>query len=124
MKAKTVLELLTLSSGLYYLAKDNDLVDKLKEMKDKSKARINEAASSSVLDEDGNELEFIDKMIHTASQAKEGLEQKIEELVAGLYKKINIAHIDEVRELTDRLEKVEKANALLEARLNNLEANK
>ena len=123
MKAKTVLELLTLSSGLYYLAKDNELMDKLKEMKEKSKDRINKAASSSVIDEDGNELEFIDKMIHSASQAKDDLEQKIEELVAKLYKKINIAHVDEIRGLCNRLEKSEKTIALLEARLNKIEAN-
>ena len=123
MKAKTILELLTMSSGLYYLTKDKELIDKIKEMKEKSLTRINNAASSSVVDDDGNELEFIDKMIHTASQAKKELEQKIEELAAKLYKKINVAHIDEIRGLSDRLEKSEKAIALLEAKINKLEAN-
>ena len=123
MKAKTVLELLTMTSGLYYLTKDKELMDKLKEMKEKSMNRINAAAANPVLDEDGNELEFIDKMIHTASKAKEELEQKVEELVAKLYQKINVAHTDEIRGLNDRLEKSEKAIALLEARLNKIEAN-
>ncbi|MDX1349644.1 MAG: hypothetical protein R3279_05320 [Putridiphycobacter sp.] len=122
MKAKTVLELITMSSGLYYLTKDKELMDRLTDLKNKSLSRINSAASSSVVDADGNELEFIDKMIHAASEAKNELEQKVEEMVAKLYKKINIAHIDEIRALNERLEKSDKAIALLEARLNNLEA--
>jgi BMFP domain-containing protein YqiC len=122
MKAKTVLELITMSSGLYYLTKDKELMDRLTELKDKSLSRINNAASSSVVDADGNELEFIDKMIHAASEAKNELEQKVEELVAKLYQKINIAHVDEIRALNERLEKSDKAIALLEARLNKLEA--
>jgi BMFP domain-containing protein YqiC len=122
MKAKTVLELITMSSGLYYLTKDRELMDRLTELKDKSLSRINNAASSSVVDADGNELEFIDKMIHAASEAKNELEQKVEELVAKLYQKINIAHVDEIRALNERLETSDKAIALLEARLNKLEA--
>ncbi|NOQ71175.1 MAG: hypothetical protein GQ574_04175 [Crocinitomix sp.] len=124
MKAKTILELLTLSSSIYVLAKDTDLMDRLKEMSEKGKDRINKAVSEPLLDEDGNELEFVDKIIHKAAQAKEELEHKIEELIAKFYKKINIAHLDEIRALNEKAADADKAIALLEARLNQLEGNK
>lgn len=124
MKAKTLLELLTLSSSIYVLAKDTELMDKIKEMSEKGKDRINKSFADPIVDEDGHELEFVDKIIHKAGQAKEELEQKIEELVATFYKKINIAHLDDIRALNEKVAESDKAIALLQARLNKLEANK
>lgn len=121
MKAKTIIELLTLSSSFCVLAKDTELMDKLKVMTENGKDRINKAVSEPILDEDGNELEFVDKIIHKANQAREELELKIEELVASFYKKINVAHLDEIKALNEKMEEANKAIALLEARLNRLE---
>ncbi len=124
MKTKTLIELLTLSSGIYYFARDSHLLDRLKELSEKGIDSINKASSESEYDEDGNEIEFIDKIIHKTKQAKEELEQEIEELVVRLYKKINIAHLDEIKSLNEKFEKSNTEIALLEARLNKLEAKK
>jgi polyhydroxyalkanoate synthesis regulator phasin len=121
MKTKTLIELLTLSTGIYAIAKDQHLLDRFNELSEKGKDRINDAFSRSQLDEEGNELELIDKVILKTSQLKEELEQKIEELIAQFYQKINIAHLDEIKALNERLEKSNKAIALIEARLNHLE---
>jgi hypothetical protein len=121
MKTKTVLELLTLSASLYHIAKDTHLLEKLNEYSEKGKENINRVASEPLLDEDGNELELMDKIIHKAGEMKQELELKIEELVAAFYKKINVAHLDEIKALNDKLEKADMAIALLEARLNKLE---
>jgi uncharacterized protein YihD (DUF1040 family) len=121
MRAKTLIELLTLSSNLYMLSKDEELMQKLKDMTEKGKDRINKAMSEPAVDEDGNEIEFLDRLILKAGQAKEELETKIEEVVAQFYKKVNIAHIDEIRGLNEKIEEAEKTIALLEARLNRLE---
>ncbi|MBD3638744.1 MAG: hypothetical protein HUJ25_15430 [Crocinitomicaceae bacterium] len=121
MKAKTLIELMTLSSSLYVLSKDTELMERLKEMAEKGKDRVNKAMSAPEFDEEGNELEFIDKLIRKAGQAKDELEAKIEEVVAEFYKKINIAHTDEIRGLNERLTTAENTIALLEARLNKLE---
>lgn len=123
MKTKTLLELLTLTSSIYYLAKDTQLIDRINELSEKGKDNFNKIISESQLDEDGNELPFADKIILKASQVKEELEEKIEELVVKFYKKINIAHLDEIKALNEKVEKSDKAIALLEARLNHLEAN-
>lgn len=122
MRTKTIIELLTLSSGLYVLAKDHNLFEKIADMSEKGKHQFNQLAKEDVLDAEGNEVEFIDKFILKANQAKEELEEKIEELIVKLYKKINVAHTDEITALHLKLEKSEDKIALLEARLNHLEA--
>jgi BMFP domain-containing protein YqiC len=121
MKTKTVIELLTLSASLYHIAKDTNLLEKLNEYSEKGKENINRVASEPLLDEDGNELELMDKIIHKAGEMKQELELKIEELVAAFYKKINVAHIDEIKALNEELEKADRNIALLEARMNKLE---
>jgi hypothetical protein len=121
MKTKTLLELLTLSSSLYVLARDTQFIDKFSEFAEKGKAQVNGVISESETDEDGNELEFIDKIIYKTNQVKEELEEKIEELVVAFYKKVNIAHLDEIKALNAKLEKADISIALIEARLNHLE---
>ena len=122
MKAKTLVELLSLTSSLYVLSKDTEVMDRLKEMAEKGKDRVNKAMSSPEYDEEGNELEFIDKLIRKAGQAKDELEAQIEEAVAKFYKKVNIAHTDEIRALKERLSEAEKKIALLEANQKQSEA--
>ncbi len=121
MKTKTVIELLTLSASLYHIAKDTHLLEKLNEYSEKGKENINRVASEPLLDEDGNELELLDKIIHKAGEMKQELELRIEELVAAFYKKINVAHLDEIKALNEELEKADRNIALLEARMNKLE---
>ena len=63
MKTKTILELLTLTSSLYILAKDNQIIEKISTLSEKGKAEIDKIISESQLDENGKELEFIDKVV-------------------------------------------------------------
>lgn len=122
MKTKTILELITLSSSIYYLAKDTNFLDKISEFSEKGKDNLNNIMSESQLDENGNELEFADKIILKTHELKEELNEKIEELIVKFYKKINVAHLDEIKALNEKLEKLDATVALLEARLNKLEA--
>ncbi|MFL1011729.1 hypothetical protein [Flavisericum labens] len=122
MKTKTIIELLTLSSSIYVLARDTKFLEKLNEYSEKGKENINKAMAEPQLDENGNELEFMDKIFLKTHELKEELDQKIEELVVKFYKKINVAHLDEIKALNEKIEKLDKSVALLEARLNKLEA--
>ena len=122
MKTKSILELLTLSSSLYILARDTELLDKIKELSEKGIDEINKIVSESKLDENGNELEFVEKVILKTHELKEELNENLEELVVQFYKKINVAHLEEINALHKKLEKSDMAIALLEARLNKLEA--
>ncbi len=124
MKTKSIVELVTLSATLYHLAKDTHVIDRISEISEKNKERFNSFAAETVLDEDGNEMELLDKIYRKAGEVKDELELKIEELVHAFYKKINVAHLDEVNGLNERLENADKAIALLEARLNRLEQTK
>ena len=121
MKTKTLIELITLSSSLYVLARDTHLIDKLGKWTDEKAKDVNEIGSQPKLDKDGNELELFDKIKLKAEQVREELETKIEDVVAKVYKKINIAHLDDIKALKENLEKADAAIALLEARVNKLE---
>ncbi len=121
MKTKTLLELLTLSASLYHLAKDTQLVDRISKLSESSINSINAFSSETMIDEDGNEMELLDKLYHKAGEMRDELEQKVEELVRTFYIKINVAHLDEIKGLNEKLEKADSAIALLEARLNKLE---
>lgn len=122
MKTKTILELLTLSSSLYYLAKDTKFLDKISAFSEKGKDNLNKIVSESQLDENGNELEFADKIILKTHELKEELNEEIEELIVKFYKKINVTHLDEIKALNEKLEKLDMTVALLEARLNKMKA--
>lgn len=123
MKTKTLIELITLSSSLYILARDTHLLDKFGDWTDEKAKKINDIASEAVLDRDGNELKLLDKIKLKAEQVKDELEAKIEDVISNTYKKIKIAHLDDIKGLREQLEKADAKIALLEARLNKLEAN-
>lgn len=123
MKTKTMVELLTLASSLYFVAKDTHLIEKINELSSKGKENVNEFFSETQFDENGNELEFWDKLILKAKQAKEELDEMIEERVVKFYKNVHIAHTDEILALNEKIEKLERKAALLEARLNRLGVN-
>lgn len=120
MKARTLVELLTLSSNLYMMSKDKELMEKLHAMTEKGKEKINDFMKSEK-DEDGNEVEFLQKIANKAHDVKEELEKKIGEMVAEFYEKVNIAHTDEIKKLHVKIDDLSKTVALLEARLNRYE---
>jgi len=122
MKAKSIIELLTLSNSLYILARDTEFLEKIIELSEKGKGELNKIVSESKLDENGDELDFTEKLLLKTHEFKEELDDMVEELVVKFYKKINVAHIDEIKFLKENLEKADMAIALLEARLNKLES--
>lgn len=121
MKAKTFLELVTLSSTLYTISKETHLMEKLAAMSEQGKDKINEFMKESIVDENGTEMEFMDKLVLKAHQAKEELEAKIGEMVVTFYEKVNIAHTNQISGLEERIEQLSKDLALAEARINHLE---
>lgn len=82
---------------------------------------MNDFMKNSVVDENGNEIEFMEKLVLKAHQAKDELETKIGELVASFYEKVNIAHTDQLKGMESRIEQLSKDLALAEARINHLE---
>ncbi|MBO6607478.1 hypothetical protein [Psychroserpens sp.] len=122
MKTKTILELLTLSSSLYYIARDTQLLDRLGELSEQGKENLNKIMSERPLDENGKEMEFVDRIIVKTQELREELNEKIEKQVVKFYKKINVAHLDEIKALNEKLEALDATVALLEARINHLES--
>jgi polyhydroxyalkanoate synthesis regulator phasin len=124
MKAKTIIELATLSAAAYNLSKEMNIVEKLTDLKDQGKDKINSFMKEKMLDENGNEMEFMEKLSAKANEAKEELENKIGELVAVFYDKVNIAHVDKIKSLQNKIEQLNKDIAFSEARITKLEKKK
>ena len=124
MRTKTFLELLTLSSNLYVIAKDANTMEKLHEFAEKGKDQINDYMGKKMMNEDGEEMEFIEKMTFKMHQAKEELENKIEEVVVSMYAKMNIAHTDQIKNLEEKLDKLSNQLSLAHSRLESLENKK
>lgn len=122
MRTKTFIELLTLSSNLYLIAKNTDAIEKIKEYSAMGKDALNNFVKEKITDEDGNELEFVDKMLLKMHEAKEELEAKIAEVVEAMYAKMNIAHTKEVEGLKEQIESLSKQLSLANSRLEALEA--
>lgn len=121
MKAKTLLELATLSASLYTISKETHLMDKLASLTEQGKDKLNSFMKESAVDENGNEIEFFDRLVLKAHQAKDELETKIGEMVTVFYEKVNIAHTDQIKGMELKLDELSKALSLAEARINHLE---
>ena len=121
MKAKTFLELASLSTALYTISKDAKLMEKLEALSETGKEKINHFMKDVVIDENGKEMEFLDRLALKAQETKDDLETKIGEMAAAFYAKINVAHTDKILLLQSKLEQMQKDISLIEARINQLE---
>ena len=119
MKAKTLIELLTLSTNIYMITKDEKFMETLHEMTEKGKTKMAEIKDTLINADDEEKL--MNKLVHKANQAKEELEHKIEETAAKVYAKMNIAHTDQIKDLSDKIEFLKKELALVEAKAQRFE---
>jgi hypothetical protein len=121
MKAKTFLELASLSTALYTISKDTKLMEKLEALSESGKEKINHFMKDVVIDENGKEIEFLDRLALKAQETKDDLETKIGEMATAFYAKINVAHTDKILLLQSKLDQLQKDVSLVEARINQLE---
>lgn len=121
MKPKTLVELLTLSTNLYMISRDEKLMESLSEMTKKGKQKINDVMDefSGMSGEDENML--IQNFLYKAKEVKDDIAIKMEEVVVKVYENLRIAHTDEVKSLNDKIDLVKRELALAEARIINLE---
>lgn len=123
MKAKNLLELLTLSTNLYLISKDEELMKHLSDMLKKGKEKAN-GIIDELSDETGEEDEhLVQKLLHMAKQAKGEFEKKMEEVAVKVYGKMHITHTDDFKSVLHRLEIMEKKLNLIEAQISNLRPN-
>jgi len=117
MRARTLLELFSLSTNLYMIAKDKEFFERLGKMADKGKEYVDEFAEE---DEEG-ETQIIAKLVEKATQAKEEIEKKMEEVAVKVYGKMHIAHTDDIKKLEEQIADLRKELALAEVRILHLE---
>ena len=121
MRTKTFLELLTLSSNLYLIAKDTNALEKIHEYTEMGKDSLNNFVKEKITDSEGNELEFVDKMVVKLHEVKEELDAKIAGAVEAAYEKMRIAHTNRVEELEEKMLALTKEVSLANERIKELE---
>lgn len=123
MKMKSFLELMVLSSNLYLISKDTEALEKIKSYSEMGKEKINAFVKEKMTNEDGDELEFVEKLVLKMHEAKEGLEDKIGSVVTEMYHKMNIAHTDQIKKLESKIESLNKELSLTQSKVEQLDKN-
>jgi len=121
MRAKTIIDLLSLSVSLYMLSKDHDFLKKSAEETAESKKKAEEHYEGDAADEPENEDEFLSGILHNATRLKEGLERRMDEVAAAVYEKMHIAHTNEIRKLSEEIAALRTELAITEAKVVNLQ---
>jgi hypothetical protein len=123
MKARTLIELLTLSTNIYMISKDEKLMNNLTEMKKKGRETL-EGWIDDLRNSDEDEGKLTEKLIHKAIQVKHELEETMEDVARKVYEKMNIAHTDYIKNLEQKVEQFKKELELAEARITTIETPK
>jgi polyhydroxyalkanoate synthesis regulator phasin len=121
MKTKSIVELAAISSTLYTLSKDKELREKLAQWAEKGKDKVNDFVKDKMVDEDGKELDFMEKIAVKMEESAKEMEDKISETVSSLYSKMNITHTDELAKIKERYDDMKKELSLTKSRLTKLE---
>lgn len=121
MKAKSIIDLLTLSTNLYMISKDEEFMHNMNEMLKKGKEKVTGLAESlAAMPEEGDE-KMISQLVQKAKEAREQLESRIELIAEKVYAKLHIAHTQETTRLAAEIEKLKRELALAESRILHLE---
>lgn len=119
MKAKTLIELLTLSTNLFMISKDEKFMTAVSEMTEKAK----EKAGNLIEEFSGEDEDNLwQKISVKAAQAKEELDHKIEEMVIKTYEKMKIAHANDLKAMEVVISKLKTDLQTAEARISDLES--
>lgn len=115
MKAKRMIELVSLSTTLYALSKETKLMEKLGGIAQDGKNRLNAFVKQKVKNDEGEELEFTDKIQQKFNETKSEFDKKMSDAVQSFYQKVNVVHKAE-------LDKLHKEIDGMRAQMINLEA--
>lgn len=106
MKAKTILQLMTLGTNLYLISKDKELMDRLSELLSEGKDKLDDYLAG-----DGDEADtekMLHKLLRKAKEAEKEFEHKVEAFVERAYEKMKIAHTHEIEKLQAQIDELKK----------------
>ena len=106
MKAKTLLQALSLSTNLYIILKDEELMNKLSDLAEKGKDKLHDFFPEG--EEEGEDSgRIISRVMAKAREAKEELEERMGKLAETVYEKMSIAHTREIEKLQEQISLLE-----------------
>lgn len=112
MKLRSAIDLLSLSSNLYLILKDKEMIEHVKSLVDKGKQKLNEG-----IDEEFGETEFLEKILVKAKEIRHEFEERVKEEVSKVLDKAGVARKEELSMLNAKIEALEKRINLMEAQI-------
>lgn len=110
--------MLSLSTNLYVILKDEELMHKLSGMVEKGREHYNDVFHP---DEDENPEPIIERLLAKAHEAKAELEERLNNAAEAAYSKLHIAHTKEIEKLQEQIYVTEGKLVAVETRLAVLE---
>ncbi|MEY4603907.1 MAG: hypothetical protein RIT43_1199 [Bacteroidota bacterium] len=117
MKARTLVELAAISSTIYTISKDKELIEKLSQWAEKGKDKINSFVKEKSFDEDGREMDFLEKLASRMEESRKEMENRISDLVKSSYERMNVAHTDQLTELKVQMTELRKELNVLKTKV-------
>jgi polyhydroxyalkanoate synthesis regulator phasin len=102
MKARTLVELAAISA-------------------EKGKEKINAFVKEKSVDENGKEMDFLEKLASRIETSRHDMEERVGELVRSSYDRMHIVHKDEIEKISHQLETLKKELAIVHTKLNKQE---
>lgn len=120
MRTRTLIDLLSLSSNLYLIARDEELMKHLKEWSAQARKKATEVWDD-LGDEGEEDAELLERILKRVKNAREEFDRKVAETAEKVYKKMHLAHENDVKALENKVEELKRELALAEARIIKLE---
>jgi polyhydroxyalkanoate synthesis regulator phasin len=100
MKPRTLIELLSLSTNLYLITKDKEKMQHLNELGAKGKETFEQLVEEFST---AKQKEILTVIAEKAGQVSEELENKIKDMVEKAYETLQIAHVNQIKELQEEI---------------------
>jgi hypothetical protein len=102
MRAKAIVDLLSLSVSLYMLSRDEEFLKSAAELAAKGKHKAEELCES--LTDEAGEHALIAEIVQKAGRLKEKMAHKVDDAAKVVYEKMHVAHTNEIKKLSDEIE--------------------
>lgn len=123
MKARTVLDVLTLASNIYTISKDEELMKNLSEMASKGKEKWDHVVESMGKETENLEVrKLLEELAERMRQARADMEVRMKEVATNVYSAMHIANADEVDRLQLQVDSLSRQLKEANDRITALEA--
>lgn len=115
MKAKTLLELMTLGTNLYLISQDKEMMEKLFNLAKDGKQKLDDFITPEGTEYD--ETTMFQKLTEKAKEVEKQLEERLEAAAVKIYQKLHIAHVNDIESLQTEINELKEELAAIKSQV-------